>query len=46
LLGVQRICLDQHPLQIELAHQLLEDRPLVVLAGGLADLTDRNAQSS
>jgi len=45
-LGVQRICLDQHPLQIELAHQLLEDRPLVVFAGGVAGLTDRNAQSS
>jgi hypothetical protein len=36
LLGVQRICLDQHTLMIELAKQLPEIRPIVVLAGGVA----------
>ncbi len=46
LLGVQRIRLQQHTLQIELAHELLKYRPLVVLAGGVTGLTDRKAQGS
>jgi hypothetical protein len=44
LLGVQGIRLDQHALKIQLAEQLLEHGPLVVLAGGVAGLADRHAQ--
>jgi hypothetical protein len=42
---VERICLDQHAREIQLAEKLFEHRPLVVLAGGVAGLADRHAQS-
>lgn len=42
---MERICLDQHTLKIELAEQLAQHRPLVVFAGGVASLADRHAQS-
>ena len=42
LLGVECIRLDQHAVQVELADELTQHRPLMVLAGGLAGLTDRN----
>ena len=40
LLGVQGICLDQHPFQIQLAEELPQHYPLMVFAGGVAGLTD------
>ena len=43
-LGVESICLDQNVLEIKLAEQGFEHRPLVVLAGGVAGLADRHAQ--
>jgi hypothetical protein len=41
---VERICLNQNALEIQLAEELFEHRPLVVLAGGIAGLADRHAQ--
>ena len=41
---MQRICLDQNALKSQLSKELFEHRPLVVLAGGVAGLADRNAQ--
>ena len=41
---MERICLDQNVLEITLAEQGFEHRPLVVLAGGVAGLADRHAQ--
>ena len=43
-LGVERICLDQHALEIQLAKQLFEYGPLMVLSGGVAGLTDGHTQ--
>lgn len=43
-LNVQGIRLDQHPLQVELAQQLFQHRPLVVLTGGVAGMGDRHTQ--
>ena len=42
---MERVCLDQHTLKIQLAEQLFEHRPFMVLAGGVASLADRYAQS-
>ena len=39
---MQRIRLDQHALKIQVPKQLLEDRPLMVLTGGLAGLSNRH----
>jgi len=41
---MERTCLDQHPLQVELAQQLFQHCPLVVLTGGVAGLADRYTQ--
>ena len=41
---MQRIRLNQHPLKIQLAQELSEYRPLVVLAGVIAGLADGHAQ--
>ena len=41
---MERIRLDQHTLEIQLAEQLPQHRPLVVFAGGVAGLADRHAQ--
>ena len=41
---MQRIRLNQHPLKSQLAKQLFEYGPLVVLAGGIAGLADGYAQ--
>ena len=41
---MQRIRLDQHTLKIQLTEQLLELRVLVALVGGVAALSDRQAQ--
>jgi hypothetical protein len=35
---MERVCLDQHALEIQLAEQLPQHRPLVVAAGGVASL--------
>ncbi len=43
---MERIRLDQHALEIQLTEELLEHRPLMVFAGGVAGLTDCHAQSS
>ena len=42
------VCLDQHAFEIQLAEQLPQHRPLVVFAGGVADLavTIRHLRSS
>ncbi|MCT0213477.1 MULTISPECIES: hypothetical protein [Synechococcales] len=40
MLRVQGIRLDQHPLQVKLAQQPFQHRPLVVLTGGVAGLAD------
>jgi len=45
LLGMQGIHLDQHALQIQLAKELPQHHPLMVLTGGVAGLTDRHVQS-
>ena len=39
---MQRVRLDQHALQIQLAKDLPQHPPLVVLTGGVADLADRH----
>jgi hypothetical protein len=41
---MQGIRLDQYAAQIQFAEQLPEHRPLVVLAGGIAGLTDRHTK--
>jgi len=41
---MKRMCLDQHPLKVELAQQLFQHCPLVVLTGGVAGLADRHTQ--
>jgi len=41
---VERIRLDQHALQIQLAEELLELCVLVALGGGVAALSDGQAQ--
>ncbi len=41
---MERVRLDQHALEIQLAEQLPEHRPLVVFAGGVAGLADRHTQ--
>jgi hypothetical protein len=41
---MERIRLDEIALQIHVAEQLPEHRPLVVAGGGVAGLTDRHAQ--
>jgi hypothetical protein len=41
---MQGICLNQHALEIQLAKQLFEHGPLVVLAGGVAGLADCHPQ--
>ena len=38
---MERIRLDQHTLEIQLAEQPPQHRPLVVFAGGIAGLADR-----
>jgi len=38
------VCLDENALEIQLAEQLPEHRPLVVVAGGVTGLADRHAQ--
>ena len=43
-LGVERICLDQHAFETQLAEELFDHRPLVVIAGGVAGLADGYAQ--
>ena len=43
---MKRIRSDQHALEIELTKQLLEHGALVILACGVAGLSDRHAQSS
>jgi hypothetical protein len=43
---MERIRLDEHAHQDQLAEQLSEHRPLVVFAGGVACLADRHAQCS
>jgi len=43
---VQRIRLDQYALKIQVPKQLLEDRPLMVLTGSVASLSDRDAQAA
>ena len=43
---MERIRLDQHPLQFKLAEQLAQNGPLVVLAGGVAGPADRHAKGS
>ena len=40
-----RVRLDQHALQIQLAKELPQHRPLVVLTSGVAGLADRHTQS-
>ncbi len=42
---MESVCLDQHALEIQLAEQLPQHRPLVVVVGGVASLADRQAQS-
>ncbi len=44
LLGVERVGLDQHTVQVKFAEQLPEHRPLVVLTGGIAGLADGHSQ--
>lgn len=41
---MERVRLDQHDLQIQLAEQLAQNGPLVVLACGIAGLADRHAK--
>ena len=41
---MERIRLDQHTLEIQLAEQLPQHRPLVVFAGGVAGLADRHTE--
>jgi hypothetical protein len=41
---VERAGLEQHTVQIKLAEQLPEHRPLVVLIGGIAGLADSHSQ--
>ena len=41
---MERVCLDQHTLKIELAEELPQHRPLVVFAGGVAGLADGHTQ--
>lgn len=41
---MKRIRLDQHALEIQLAEQLPQHRPLVVVAGGVASLADGHAK--
>ncbi|QNI89520.1 hypothetical protein SynROS8604_02904 [Synechococcus sp. ROS8604] len=43
---MERICLDQYPLQVELAQQLFQHCQLVVRANGVAGLRDRHTQGS
>ena len=43
-MGVQRVGLDEDAVEIELAQQLSQDPALVVVAGGVAGLGDRQAQ--
>jgi hypothetical protein len=46
LLRVECIRLDEHTLEIQLAKQLLEHSTFVILACGVAGLSDRHTQSS
>ena len=41
---VERVCLDEHTAQIQLAEELLELRVLIALVGRVAALSDRQAQ--
>jgi hypothetical protein len=41
---MERIRLDEHTLEIQLAEQLPQHRPLVVCAGGVAGLADRHTE--
>ncbi len=41
---MERVRLDEHTLEIQLAKQLPQHRPLVVFAGGVARLDDGHAQ--
>ncbi len=41
---MERIGLDEHTLEIQLAEQLPQHRPLVVFAGGVAGLADRHTE--
>jgi hypothetical protein len=41
---MEGIRLDQHTLEIQLAEQLPEHRPLMVFSGGVTGLADRHAQ--
>jgi len=41
---MERVRLDQHTFAIQLAKQLPQHCPLVVLTGGVAGLTDRHAK--
>lgn len=45
-LGIESIRLDQHALQLELAEELPQHRPLVIFASGVARLADSHTQSS
>ena len=42
---MERVGLDHHTLEIQLAKQLPQNRPLMVFAGGVAGLADRHTQS-
>lgn len=46
LFSVQRIRLDQHAVEIQLAEQLPQHCPLLVVSRGVASLADRHTQSS
>ena len=43
---MERVRLDQHALQIQLAEQLPQHCPLMVFASGIASLADRQPQGS
>jgi len=41
---MERVRLDQHALEIQLAAQLAQNGPLVVFAGGVSGLADRHSK--
>ncbi len=43
---MERVRLDQHAAQIQLAEQLPQHRPLVIFASGVAGLADRHTEGS
>jgi hypothetical protein len=43
---MERVGLDQNSVEIQLAEQLPQHRPLVVIAGGVAGLADCDPQGS